>query len=316
MECLRLECLRIECHAMRTPPQIPGGSPPGPQFFDRALLARRRDRAAGRAVEHDFLLQRVADDIAERLAAVRRTFATTVVLGAHHGIVGRTLRKLPNIGQVIETETVPRLLAACTGPCVLADEEMLPFRDASLDLLVAPLTLQHVNDVPGTLIQIRRALKPDGLFLGAMPGGLTLHELRSSLLAAEAEMEGGASPRVAPFADVRDAGQLLQRAGFALPVSDSDTVNVTYATPLHLMHELRGMGATNVLLSRRRTPLRRATLMRSIEIYGERFATADGRIGATFEIITMTGWAPHESQQKPLAPGSGRTRLADALRVP
>ena len=296
-------------------PTSPKGLNSGPQIFDRALLARRRDRAAAHATAHDFLLRRVAEDLTERLAVVRCTFETAVVLGAHHGVVGRLLRELPAIGTVIETETAPRLLAACCGPRLLADEELLPFRDGSLDLLVAPLTLQHVNDVPGTLAQIRRALKPDGLFLGAMLGGLTLHELRASLLAAEAEMEGGASPRVAPFADVRDAGQLLQRAGFALPVADSDIVNVTYATPLDLMRELRGMGATNVLVARRRTPLRRATLMRAMEIYCERFGMPDGRIAATFEIVTMTGWVPHESQQKPLAPGSARTRLADALRV-
>ncbi len=301
---------------MSSEPPVPNGHNPGPQIFDRALLVRRRDRAAEHATEHDFLLHRVADDLSERLAVVRRKFETAVVLGAHHGVVGRCLRTIPAIGTVIETESAPRLLAACSGPRVLADEEMLPFRDGSLDLLVAPLTLQHVNDVPGMLAQIRRALKPDGLFLGAMLGGLTLHELRASLLAAEAEMEGGASPRVAPFVDVRDAGQLLQRAKFALPVADSDVVDVTYATPLDLMRELRGMGATNVLVARRRTPLRRATLMRAMEIYRERFGTPGGRIAATFEIVTMTGWVPHESQQKPLAPGSARSRLADALRVP
>ena len=175
------------------------------------------------------------------------------------------------------------------------------------------MSLQLVNDLPGVLVQVRRALKPDGLLLAAMLGGATLHELRTALLAAEEEIEGGASPRVAPFADVRDLGALLQRAQFALPVVDSETVVVTYANPLALMHELRGMGAANILRARSRKPLRRPTLLRSFEIYAERFGLPDGRIPATFEIITLTGWAPHESQPKPLQPGSAKMRLADAL---
>lgn len=286
------------------------------EIFDRALLRRRRDRAANCAAEYDFLLRRVADDVADRLAVVRRSFDKALVLGGHHGIVGRRLREAGTIAWVVDADASSRLLASCDGPRVLADEELLPFRDASLDLVVAPLTLQHVNDLPGALVQIRRVLKPDGLFIGALIGGTTLTELRQSFLAAEAEVEGGASPRVAPFADVRDAGHLLQRAGFALPVADNDVVNVTYATPLHLMRDLRGMGATNVMLARRRMPLRRATLMRMVELYAERFPAEGDRIAATFEIITLTGWAPHESQPKPLQPGSARTRLADALGVP
>ena len=289
--------------------------PTAPIVFDRALLVRRRDRAAACADRHDFLLAHVADDLADRLAVVRRTFEVTLVLGAHHGIVGRRLRALPSIRLVIEAESAPALLARCDGPRALADEELLPFRAETLDLVVAPLTLQHVNDVPGALLQIRRALKPDGLFLGVMLGGATLTELREAFLAAEAEIEGGASPRVAPFADVRDAGALLQRAGFALPVADADALTVTYATPFDLLRELRGMGATNALAARRRTPLARTTLMRAAEIYAERFSTPDGRVKATFEIISMTGWSPHDSQQKPLAPGSATTSLAVVLGV-
>lgn len=291
-------------------PPLPNATP---VVFDRALIARRRDRAAAEAHRHEFLLARAAEDFVDRLALIRREFGRALVLGAHHGTVARALRNLPSVGLVVEAEMSPRLLAACDGPRVLADEEALPFRDASLDLVVAPLTLHHVNDVPGTLVQIRRALKPDGLFLGAMLGGATLSELREAFLAAEAEIEAGASPRVAPFADVRDAGALLQRAGFALPVADSDVLAVTYATPFDLMRELRGMGATNALLARRRTPLRRATLQRAAETYAERFSMPDGRVRATFELVSMCGWAPHESQQKPLAPGSARIRLADAL---
>jgi SAM-dependent methyltransferase len=205
------------------------------------------------------------------------------------------------------------LLAQCDGPRLEADEEALPFAEASLDLVVSGLALHLVNDLPGTLIQIRRALKPDGLLLAALLGGATLTELRQAFLIAEEELEGGASPRVAPFADVRDLGGLLQRAQFALPVVDSDTVTVTYRDPLALMLELRAMGASNPLIERSRRPLRRATLARAIEVYTERFALADGRVPATFEIVTLTAWSPHPSQPKPLRPGSATTRLADVL---
>ncbi len=196
---------------------------------------------------------------------------------------------------------------------VAADEEALPFADASLDLVVSALALQYVNDLPGTLIQIRRALRPDGLLLAALIGGDTLIELREAFAAAEAEIEDGISPRVAPFADLRDMGALLQRAGFALPVTDVDRLTVLYASPDALMRDLRHMGATNPLAARRRRPLRRATLTRMTDIYRERFAGPDGRIRATFEIVWLSGWAPHDSQQRPLKPGSARARLADAL---
>ena len=282
-------------------------------IFDRQLLRQRRNRAAVNAAEHEFLLARVADDLVERLSAIRRTFPAALNLGAHNGLLGRRLRRLPGIELVIDMDPSSRMLAQCGGPHVQADEEALPFADASLDLVVSGLALQFVYDLPGTLIQIRRALKPDGLLLAAMLGGATLNELRTSLVAAEAEVEGGASPRVAPFADVRDLGSLLQRAQFALPVTDADTVTVTYPHPLALMHDLRAMGATNVLQQRSRRPLRRATLARALEIYSERFGLENGRIPATFEIITLTAWAPHESQQKPLQPGTARARLADAL---
>lgn len=298
----------------------PAASPPAalapPALFDRALLVERRNRVAATADAHDFLLQHAAEDLADRLSVTRRQFDSAVVLCAFHGVAGRRLRGLPNVGLVIDMEVAALLLARCEGPRVLGGEELLPFRDGALDLIVSALSLHFVNDVPGVLAQVRRALKPDGMFLGAMLGGRTLVELREAMLAAEAEIEGGASPRVAPFADVRDAGALLQRAGFALPVADSDVLTVTYATPLDLMAEIKAMGASNALVARSRKPLRRATLMRACEIYAERFSTPDGRIAATFELITMTGWAPHESQQKPLQPGAARTRLADALGVP
>jgi SAM-dependent methyltransferase len=282
-------------------------------IFDRRLLARRRNRAADRIAGHDFLLARVADDLVERLAAVNRSFHNAVNLGAHHGLLGRRLRRMPGVELVTDVEAADRLLAQCDGPRLQADEEALPFAAQSLDLVVSGLVLQFVNDLPGTLIQIRRALRPDGLMLAALLGGSTLAELRTAFLVAEEETEGGASPRVAPFADVRDLGNLLQRAGFALPVADSDTVTVTYRDPLALMLELRAMGASNALTERSRRPLRRATLARAVEVYRERFGLPDGRVPATFEIVTLTGWAPHPGQPRPLRPGSATTRLADAL---
>jgi SAM-dependent methyltransferase len=285
------------------------------EIFDRRLLARRRNRAAARAADHEFLLEGVATDIVERLSAVRRQLPVVLNLGAHHGLLGRRLRGLVGTEMVIDADPAWRLLAQCDGPRVMADEEFLPFGARSLDAVVSGLSLHHVNDLPGTLVQIRRALKPDGLLIAALLGGETLHELRTAFLLAEEEIEGGASPRVAPFADVRDLGGLLQRAGFALPVADVDTITVRYRDPLALMRELRAMGASNVLRARRRAPLRRETLARAAAIYAERFSLAGGRVRATFEVVTLTGWAPHESQQKPLQPGAARMRLADALGV-
>ena len=286
---------------------------PIPQIFDRALI-RARQRRAARLGTATVLLDRVAEDFAERLGAVLRRFDLAVDLGTPGAAIGNALARLDSVGTIIRATTVfddgPRgekvnLLAA--------DEEALPFRDASLDLVVSALALQFVNDLPGALVQIRRALKPDGLFLAALIGGESLNELRQAFAAAESEIEGGVSPRVAPFVDVRALGDLLARAGFALPVTDSDRYTLRYATPFDLMHDLRRMGATNALFARRRVPLRRATLMRMAEIYHERFADADGRVRATFEIVWLSGWAPHPDQQQPLKPGSAQARLADAL---
>jgi NADH dehydrogenase [ubiquinone] 1 alpha subcomplex assembly factor 5 len=285
----------------------------GSHIFDRRLLARRRDRAAAQINACDFLLQRVAEDIVERLEVVRRHFPVVLNLGAHHGLLGRRIRALPGVTTVIDADLSPRLLAQCSGPRVLADEEFLPFRDSSFDLVVSGLSLHFVNDLPGALLQIRRALKPDGLFLAAMLGGRTLAELRQAFFLAEDEVQGGASLRVAPFADVRDLGGLLQRAGFALPVTDADVLTVAYPSPFQLMQELKAMGASNVLVARPRRFTTRRTLTRAAEIYVERFGQPDGRVPATFEIVTLTGWAPHKSQQQPLRPGSARMRLADAL---
>ncbi|MBN8920482.1 MAG: methyltransferase domain-containing protein [Rhizobiales bacterium] len=280
-------------------------------IFDRALHRRRRQRGE-RIGPADFLLRHTAAELGERLGAVLRDFPVAVDLGTPGDAVLDILRRYPRVGTAVRLDALAHS-APGDGLRIAADEEALPLRDASVDLIVSALALQLVNDLPGTLAQARRALKPDGLFLAAMLGGDTLTELRQAFTAAEAETTGGASPRVAPFADVRTLGMLLQRAGFALPVADTDRTTVRYATPFALFDDLRRMGATNVLVERARTPLRRDTLRRMAEIYADRFADADGRLRATFEIVWLAGWAPHESQQKPLRPGSATLRLADAL---
>jgi SAM-dependent methyltransferase len=274
-------------------------NPTAPILFDRTLLRARQDRAekTGAAA---FLLDRVAEDIVERLHAVLREFSSAADIGTSGDQMRNALAK--RVGELAHID--------------LPDSESapLPFAPASIDLAVSGLALQFVNDLPGVLAQIRRALKPDGLLLAAMVGGDTLTELRQSFAAAEAELEGGVSPRVAPFTDLRDVGALLQRAGFALPVTDVDRVMVRYDDAFGLMQDLRRMGATNVLVERRRAPTRRATLLRMAQIYSERFADRDGRIRATFDVIWLSGWAPHESQQQPLKPGSAKASLAEAVK--
>jgi SAM-dependent methyltransferase len=270
-----------------------------PILFDRALLRARQARASKLGAE-TFLLDRVAEEMDERLQAVLRKFTSAADIATpgprlRHALAAR-------LGSLAHVEVPDR------------ESDGLGLAPQSLDLAVSALGLQLVNDLPGVMAQIQRALKPDGLLLAALLGGDTLTELRQAFAAAEAECEGGASPRVAPFADLRDVGALLQRAGFALPVTDVDRVVVRYDSAFALMQDLRRMGATNMLVERRRTPLRRATLLRMAQIYGERFADADGRIRATFDIIWLSGWAPHDSQQKPLKPGSAKTSLADAVR--
>ncbi len=282
---------------------------PGPAIFDRSLLRRRQQRARALGPE-TFLIDQVAGEVGERLSAIVRQFDRAVDLGSPTDAVQRALIESGKVGTIVAAGPA---VGRDPFPRVAADEEALPFANGSLDLVVSALALQFVNDLPGTLIQVRRALKPDGLLLAALIGGDSLSELREAFTSAESEIEGGISPRVAPFADVRELGGLLQRAGFALPVVDSDRLTVRYDSVFALMHDLRRMGATNVLSERRRTPLKRATLQRLSEIYTERFADTDGRLRATFEIVWLSGWAPHESQQKPLKPGSAAHRLADAL---
>lgn len=276
--------------------------------FDRALGRSRLKRALAGDYP-DFLLQRAAGDLEERLGAVLREFALAVDLGT----------PLPVVAPVLAGKT-GRLLrmaeAEGGGADLVGDLESLPFAAASLDLAVSLLALHGVNDLPGALVQIKRTLKPDGLFMACLLGGRSLQELRQALLEAESETTGGVSPRVAPFADLRDLGGLLQRAGFALPVIDSEIVTVRYRDAFGLLRDLRAMGWANSLVARRKAPLRRETLLRAAALYAERFADPDGRLPATFEFVWLSGWAPHESQQKPLRPGSAKARLADALGVP
>ncbi len=287
-----------------------------PILFDRALLRRRLDRAACGFGAAGFLKARAAEDAMLRLEAIMRSFDVAVDLGARDGSFARALAlsdARSRIGLLIQSDLSLAMLARSGGPRVQLDEERLPFRDESLDLVVSSLALHWTNDLPGALVQIRRALRPDGLFIGSLFGGATLTELRQSLIQAESELTGGAGARISPFADTPDTAALLQRAGFALPVADIDRVQASYGHPLQLLRDLRAMGEGNVLAVR--GPLPRRVLARACELYIERFSRPDGRVTATFEIITMTGWSPHPGQQQPLRPGSARMRLADALGV-
>ena len=274
-------------------------SPGAPKLFDHAALRAHLARARQLGAE-TFLLDTVRDDLAERLGAVLRDFNHAVDVGTSPPGLRDVLAKRAGRVDLVD------LFAS--------DDEDLRLAPQSIDLAVSALVLQFANDLPGVFAQVRRALRPDGLFLAAMIGGDTLTELRQAFAAAESERDGGISPRVAPAIDVRDLGALLQRVGFALPVTDSDRLTVRYDNAFALMRDLRRMGATNALVERRRVPLRRATLLRMAEIYAERFSDPDGRIRATFDILWLSGWAPHESQQKPLRPGSAQASLADAVK--
>lgn len=289
----------------------------GHRLFDHHLLDRRRARAvrtiAAGGKSAMFLLEQAVDDLLLRLDVVQRRFSKVAVIGSHDGHLARRLRATGRHGIVVDCERTPELLALCDTPKIRQDSEATAFKSGSLDLAVSALALQFVDDLPGTLLQIRHALRPDGLLLASLIGGDSLHELRECFITAEAELEGGASPRIAPLADVRSLGSLLQRAGYALPVVDVDRITVGYKSPVDLMLDLRAMGATNPLIDRSRRFLRRTTLARMMQLYTERHARPDGRIVATFDIVTLTAWAPHESQQQPLRPGSAKASLADAL---
>lgn len=283
-----------------------------PVFDLQSLMARKRrarridDRGA------HFLMQRAAEDVADRLSTVQRSFGTAASILSQTDAAQRMLQQSGKVESIFRVETDAALL---DGDGLVAQDEILPLQPESVDLVISLYALQEANDLPGMLIQIRRSLRPDGLFLGCLAGAGTLGELREALLTAETELYGGASPRVFPFADVRDMGGLLQRAGFALPVTDSESVTVRYDSMFALIRDLRAMGATNSLLARSRKPASKALFLRAAEIYAERFSDPDGRVRATFSTIWLSGWAPHASQQKPLEPGSAKVSLAKVLSL-
>jgi NADH dehydrogenase [ubiquinone] 1 alpha subcomplex assembly factor 5 len=283
--------------------------------FDRALVRRRRERAVMGGDSGDFLFAEVANRLADRLIDVRRTFPLGVDLGSRGGHMARAVLATGRVGTLYAADASPSLAARLPVPAVAADEEALPFAPASLDLVVSSLALHWVNDLPGTLIQVRQALKPDGLFLAAIFGGETLWELREILMEAELAVTGGVSPRVSPMADLRDAADLLQRAGFALPVADRDPISVSYADIAALMHDLGRMGETNAIRLRAPGPLRRAVLGEAARLYQARHAMNGDRVRASFEILYLSGWSPAATQQQPLRPGQATGRLADALGV-
>ena len=282
-------------------------------LFDRDLIIRRRLRALRmRQDSCDFLMRRACEELSDRLTFVDLRFENAVSLFCCGDQPARALHKCGKVEQLARIEMDAELLGSDKG--IVERREVVPVPRENADLIVSLLALHEINDLPGLLTQIRRSLRPDGLFLAAIPGGGTLSELRECLLAAETELTGGAASRVYPFIDVRDAGALLQRAGYALPVVDVETATVRYDSAIDLMHDLRAMGATSSLKERSRKPLRRHVVQRCCELYESRFADSDGRIRATFNTIWISGWAPHESQQKPLKPGSAKTGLERALR--
>jgi len=285
------------------------------RIFDRRLVRLRRDRLAVGFEESGFLVREVIERLLERLGDIRRVFRRVLVLGAPAGLVEAVLRERPGLELVVAADETVTIFGP-DGLRVVVDSEALPFADGVFDLVLSPMLLHWVNDLPGTLVQLHRCLAPDGLVMLALPGGETLVELRQVLTEAELACEGGAGLRVSPFADVRDAGSLLQRAGFALPVVDVDRIMVSYGDALRLMRELGRMGEGNALCQRRPGPMRRDTLVQACQLYAERFGDQAGRVPATFDILFMSGWKPHPSQQQPARRGSASVRLADALRVP
>ena len=286
-----------------------------PDVFDRNLVRQRRERAAKDFGEVDFLVRHVAGLLIERLGDVRRRFPLALDLGCHTGELGRALAREGQVDEVIGADLAPGMATRADGLRVVADEEVLPFGRNTFDLVISAWSLHWVNDLPGTLVQLHHALKPDGLLVAALPGVGTLAELREALVQAESDLTGGAALRVSPFVDVRDAGMLLQRAGFALPVVDLEPLTVSYPHPIKLLAELRAMGETAAPADGGR-PLGRATLQRALELYLERFDDGRGRVPATFNVVVMTAWKPDPSQQQPSLRGSGQINLARALDVP
>jgi len=286
--------------------------------FDRRLVRWRRERASAGWDGFDFLMRETAGRLVDRLDDIVRTFPVALDLGCHGGEVGQALNGRGGIETLFQADLAPgmarRAASNRAGPALACDEEALPFGPASLDAILSNLSLHWVNDLPGMLIQARRALRPDGVFLACLLGGATLRELRTCLADAEIEIAGGLSPRTSPLVDVRDAGNLLARAGFALPTADADLITVRYENPLKLWADLHGMGESNAVLARPKTLARRDIMMRAAQLYLDRHQGPDGRVPATFEVITLTGWAPDPSQPKPLTPGSATTSLTQVLQ--
>lgn len=287
------------------------------QIFDRALLRRRRERALNeKTAGADFLLRYVADDLSLRLQPIKRHFDVALDALSPTPLISNTLKASGQVGEVVRLAPSALAEQGDAALFVVGDDEIPPFAAECFSLIVSAFSLAAINDVPGTLIQLRRMLKPDGLLMAVTLGGETLSELRQAFAAAESAVTGGVSPRVFPFIDVRDMGSLLQRAGFALPVCDAETLTVRYGDIFGLFRDLRAMAATNILVERRRAPMTRSLLFKLAETYQQMFAAADGRLPASFELIWAMGWAPHDSQQKPLKPGTAQMRLADALKSP
>lgn len=278
-------------------------------------MRTNRDRAAASYGEYAFLKDRVSSDIIERLADTPRMFERALELGAHDGRLSTRLIESGKVDEIVTTDLSSGMVAASGArglDAIVADEERLPFGDARFDLVVSLLSLHWVNDLPGTLIQIRKTLRPDGLFLAALPGAGTLSELRASLIQAETDITGGASPRVSPLPGLADMAGLLQRAGFALPVADRDTLTVRYDNLFALLKDVKGMGERAAFQSGTQ-PLSRRVLMRAAEIYTEQFSDEDGRIRASVELVWLSGWAPAPHQPRPKRPGSATASLAAAI---
>ncbi|MEM0986202.1 MAG: methyltransferase domain-containing protein [Pseudomonadota bacterium] len=292
-------------------------SPNAPTLFDPERIKAHRTRAAKRYGDYDFLKARVSRELIERLEDTPRHFPAVLEIGCHDGTLTRHLAAHSKIDHVIATDPSPAMAhlahappAISALPCSL---ENVPFAPARFDLATSALSLHWANDLPGTLVQVRQALKPDGLWLAAMFGAGTLTELRSVLSDAETELRGGVSPRLSPLPGLQDVAGLMQRTGFALPVVDTEPVTVRYDTMFKLLDDLRGMAEQAAFPAHLTSPLRRDVLMAAAQAYHERFSDPDGRIRATFEIIWLSGWAPSESQPKPLRPGSAKASLAAAV---
>ncbi len=281
--------------------------------FDRSAVRRHRDRAADDFHMYDFIFREAGSQLVARLDEIKRKFPLVLSMGAGGDGQAQLLRRHDSVGSLVMSDLSERMAGREKGLSVSADEEFLPFGEDCFDMIISNLCLHWVNDLPGALIQIRRALKADGLFMATLLGGSTLNEMRQALAEAEISEEGGLSPRVSPFPDVRAAGDLLPRAGFALPVADVDTITVSYSDPLKLMRDLRGMGESNALNERRKNFTPKKTMLAASNRYRQLFGDSEGRIPATFQVITLTAWKPHPSQPKPLKPGTASLTLAEAL---